>query len=106
MATLQTQYKMYIENNPANSHWTYDEWLKWHSQWLAESIKNIDPTISDDFQIGPEGAYEATEEWELYQKYRYEFAGYEDVPGYDWFKHELQNNEAFRKRYGKDNTRI
>lgn len=105
MATLETQYKMYLEKNP-DSKWTYDEWLKWHSEWLAESIKNIDPTVSDDFQIGPDGAYEATEEFELYQKYTDEFAGYEDVPSYEWFKHELENNETFRKRYGKDNTRI
>ena len=104
--TLESQYKMYIENNPANSHWTYDEWLKWHSQWLADSIRSIDPIVSDDFQIGPDGAYEATEEWELYQKYRDEFAGYEDIPSYEWFIHELEHNEKFKERYGKDNTGV
>ena len=33
-------------------------------------------------------------------------SGYEDIPDYEWFKHELKTNEAFRKRYGKDNTRV
>ena len=59
--TLESQYKLFIEENPENAHWTYVEWLKWHSNKLAESIKNIDPRVSDDFQIGPDGAYEATE---------------------------------------------
>jgi hypothetical protein len=40
MATLETQYKMYLEKNP-DSKWTYDEWLKWHSEWLAESILGL-----------------------------------------------------------------
>jgi len=60
MATLQTQYKMYMEDNP-DCKWTYDEWLAEHSKWLAEGIKNIDPVVSDDFQIGPDGAYEHKE---------------------------------------------
>ena len=63
----------------------------------------VEPTL-DDLQIGPDGAYEATEEWELYQQYRDEFAGYEDVPGYDWFVNELKTNERFKKRYGKSNN--
>ncbi len=90
MATLETQYKLFLEQNPDKYYWSYTDWLRWHSQWLADSIKNIDPTISDDFQIGPDGAYEATEEFELYQKYRDEFAGYEDVPGYDWFAYTVE----------------
>ena len=69
MATLETQYKTFVETNPTKSHWTYIEWLKWHSEQIAEAINNIEPTISDDFQIGPDGAYEVTEEWELYQQY-------------------------------------
>jgi hypothetical protein len=60
--TLESQYKLFIESNPENAHWTYQEWLKWHSNKLAESIKNIEPRVSDDFQIGPDGAYEATED--------------------------------------------
>jgi len=65
--TLESQYKLFIESNPENSHWTYHEWLKWHSDKLAESIKNINPVVSDDFQIGPDGAYEATED--IYSPY-------------------------------------
>lgn len=60
--TLESQYKLFIEQNPEKAHWTYQEWLKWHSDKLAESIKNIDPAVSDDFQIGPDGAYETTGE--------------------------------------------
>ena len=104
MASLETQYKTFIETNPTESHWTYMEWLKWHSNQIGEAIRNIDPKVSDDFQIGPDGAYEATEEWELYQQYRDEFAGYEDVPGYDWFVNELKTNEKFKNRYGKSNN--
>ncbi len=62
--TLETQYRLYIENNPKNAHWTYEEWLKWHSDNLAkaiESIKEIYPKVSDDFQIGPDGAFEYDE---------------------------------------------
>jgi hypothetical protein len=40
MATLETQYKNYLKNNP-NSEWTYDEWLKWHSEQIANAIKQI-----------------------------------------------------------------
>jgi hypothetical protein len=59
MSTLETQYRLFIERNPDSSHWTYDEWLSWHSKWLAESIhRDIDPIVSDNFQIGPDGAYE------------------------------------------------
>ena len=33
-----------------------------------------------------------------------EFAGYEDVPSYDWFLHELRFNDKFREKYGKNNS--
>ena len=104
MATLETQYKMFIKYNPKYSDWTYPEWLKWHSEQIAEAIANIELTVSDDFQIGSDGAYEATEEWDLYQQYQDEFAGYEDVPSYDWFVNELKTNEKFKDKYGKSNT--
>jgi hypothetical protein len=104
MSSLETQYKLYILNNPATAHWSYEEWLKWHSNEIAKAIRNINPVVSDDFQIGPDGAYEATEEWELYQQYQDEFVGYEDVPGYSWFINELKTNEKFRNKYGKSNT--
>ena len=47
MPTPQTQYKNYLKENPT-SKLTYDEWIDrvWH------------PVISDNFQIGPDGAYE------------------------------------------------
>ena len=40
MATLETQYKNYLKNNP-NNEWTYDEWLKWHSEQILKGIKQI-----------------------------------------------------------------
>jgi len=104
MASLETQYKMFIKYNPECSDWTYPEWLKWHNTQIAEAVNNMEPTVSDDFQIGSDGAYEATEEWRLYQQYLDEFAGYEDVPSYKWFINELKTNEKFRKKYGKSNT--
>ena len=70
--TLQTQYKEYLKNNP-DSKLTYEEWLDELSVSLAEAAKeefndwdvtlmdgleNEPPYISDDFQIGPDGAYE------------------------------------------------
>lgn len=61
MSLLISQYNYFIEQNPDKSHWTYHKWLKWHSEKLAESIKKSDPTISDRFQIGPDGAYEEEE---------------------------------------------
>lgn len=63
MATLETQYKLFLEKNPDCSHLTYQQWLDWWSNEVKEAIKNgFEPTISDNFQIGPDGAYEHTEE--------------------------------------------
>ena len=63
MATLETQYKLFIEKNPDCSHWTYQQWLDWWSYSIKEAIEEgFEPKISDDFQIGPDGAYEHTEE--------------------------------------------
>jgi hypothetical protein len=39
--TLESQYKLYLQKNP-DCTWTYEEWLKWHSAWLAKSIKEIE----------------------------------------------------------------
>ena len=47
MATLETQYKNYLAENPT-SELTFDEWME--QVWV--------PFISDDFQIGPDGAFE------------------------------------------------
>ena len=82
MATLETQYKMFIKYNPKYSDCTYPEWLKWHSEQIGEAVETM----------------------KLYQQYRDEFAGYEDVPGYDWFVNELKTNEQFKNKYGKSNT--
>ena len=51
MSTLETQYQNYLKENP-HSLLTYDEWLNYI--W--------EPYISDDFQIGSDGAYEHTDE--------------------------------------------
>ena len=52
-----------------------------------EPVQNDEPTTFD-----------------LYLKYKDEFAGYEDVPSYDWFLHELRFNDKFREKYGKNNS--
>jgi thymidylate synthase len=72
MSTLQTQYKNYLKNNP-DSKLSYEEWLMNLSKELAEAteefkedwdvtlmdgLENEPPYVSDDFQIGPNGAYE------------------------------------------------
>ena len=62
MSTLESQYKMFLEQNPDKYYWSYTEWFRWHGAKLGESISRIDPVVSDDFQIGPNGAYEHTEE--------------------------------------------
>ena len=48
MATLETQYKNYIQENPTSTL-TYDEWL---------DKKLWEIYVSDNFQIGPDGAFE------------------------------------------------
>ena len=59
MATLQTQYKNYLKENP-DSTLTFVEWFK---KWgeINNLPANFEPYISDDFQIGPDGAYEHIE---------------------------------------------
>lgn len=36
MATLQTQYRNYMEKNPL-SEFTYDQWLKWYGEILQKA---------------------------------------------------------------------
>jgi len=55
MSTLQTQYQKYLKKNP---HISYDEWLDDLSKRFLTIIKHDEPKVSDDFQIGPNGAYE------------------------------------------------
>jgi hypothetical protein len=38
MATLQTQYKNYLDKNPL-SEFTYDQWLKWHGDTIVDAFK-------------------------------------------------------------------
>ena len=51
MTTLESQYKNYLLENPTSTL-TYDEWLD--QLWS--------PIISDNFQIGPDGAFEWVDE--------------------------------------------
>jgi len=53
MLKLETQYSNFITENP-QSKWTFEEcW----DVTLMDGLEN-EPYISDDFQIGPDGAYE------------------------------------------------
>lgn len=38
MATLETQYKNFLINNP-DSLFTYEEWLDWHAKQLSEALQ-------------------------------------------------------------------
>ena len=57
MATLETQYQNYLKETPTSTL-TYDEWM---------DKKLWDIYVSDDFQIGPDGAFERTddEDWDV-----------------------------------------
>ena len=71
MSTLETQYKNWILKN-LNSQLTYVEWLEKFneihnlpsdmSDWDVTLMDGLEdePYISDDFQIGSDGAYEHT----------------------------------------------
>ena len=56
MATLETQYKNYITSNP-DSTLSFEEWKNNFSQ-IYGLDKQLKVFISDDFQIGPDGAFE------------------------------------------------
>ena len=86
MSTLETQYRNYLKENP-ESAFTFEEWSDWKfsnmelppphnglrpidehaeelSDWdvtLMDGLEN-EPYVSDDFQIGPDGAYEHIED--------------------------------------------
>lgn len=58
MATLKKQYLDWLkENDPIFI--TYDVWLR---DVLGKQLEHFIPIVSDDFQIGPDGAYEHGEE--------------------------------------------
>lgn len=56
MSTLKTQYNNYLIENPT-SNLTYDEWM--NQIWV--------PRITDNFQIGPDGAFENDDisDWDI-----------------------------------------
>ena len=73
MATLETQYSNFLKENPESS-FTFKEWLNWKFSKIKSEILNLEldewdntladglePFVSDDFQIGPSGAYEHSE---------------------------------------------
>ena len=64
MSTLKTQYRNYKRENP-RSELTFSEWKDWFVQSLSRNLEKAalgkDPVISDDFMIGPDGAYEHIE---------------------------------------------
>lgn len=67
-------------------------------QYVLNKIESLTNRI-EGLQNEEESNDEPTT-FELYQKYKDEFAGYEDVPSYDWFLHELRFNDKFREKYG------
>lgn len=86
MSKLETQYKNYLKENP-ESTFTFEEWSDWKfsnmelppphnglrpideyaeelSDWdvtLMDGLENEPPYVSDDFQIGPDGAFELSD---------------------------------------------
>jgi hypothetical protein len=57
MATLETQYKNFLSDNP-DSKLTFEEWSLYYWRFSNMEIPQKEPYVSDDFQIGPDGAYE------------------------------------------------
>ena len=59
---LESQYNQWLLENP-DQPLTYDEWFK---QWGKINNLPIDfePFVSDDFQIGPNGAFEYSDDIE------------------------------------------
>ena len=45
MATLETQYKIYIQNNP-ECDWTFEQWIEYHFDFLKEFVE-WDSTLTD-----------------------------------------------------------
>ncbi len=52
MSKLKTQYNNFITENPQSKR-TFEEWKENKFNTPNEKI----PYVSDDFQIGPDGAY-------------------------------------------------
>ena len=47
MATLETQYKNFLLDNP-DSKFNFEEWKEWFGKQLVESIKNMERTFNSD----------------------------------------------------------
>ena len=64
MSTLRTQYQNYLKENPEYT-FTFEEWSDWKFSNIElpppHGLQKEPPYISDDFQIGPDGAYEHIE---------------------------------------------
>jgi hypothetical protein len=45
MATLETQYKNYLLDNP-DSKFTFNEWLEWYGNQLIQELKKIDENFN------------------------------------------------------------
>jgi len=46
MATLETQYKNFLSENP-DSKFTFEEWKKWHGENLARAIMEMEEREKD-----------------------------------------------------------
>ena len=59
---LESQYRQWLTENPGH-YLTYDEWF---SKWgeINNLPINFEPFVSDDFQIGPDGAFEYSDDIE------------------------------------------
>ena len=68
MATLETQYQNYLKENPTPTL-TYDEWISMRFSTPSDVIHSLQPMtppyVSDDFQIGPDGAFEDLSDWDV-----------------------------------------
>ena len=53
MSLLETQYQNYLKENP-ESELTYEQWI----ELKLKLPDGFQPMVSDDFQIGPDGAFE------------------------------------------------
>jgi hypothetical protein len=47
MATLETQYKNFMSDNP-DSKFTHIEWLEWYGNQLISELKKIDENSKKD----------------------------------------------------------
>jgi len=62
MATLQTQYLLYLNENPESSL-SFEEWMSQVWEPKLSKFKGV----SDNFQIGPNGAYEHDDNYRWFE---------------------------------------